>query len=61
MTETPTQYSEGYAARARGDGRDFCPYGRIEMELRHWWYAGWHDADIAIESRTKQSRRVQHG
>lgn len=57
--ETPSQYSDGYAARMRGDGRDACPYGGIDMEMRHWFLAGWHDADIELES-TKRRRGV-HG
>lgn len=60
-TDTPSQYSEGYAARMQGAGLDSCPYGMADLERRHWWTAGWHDADIELQSSTKRFGRVGHG
>lgn len=53
-------YRDGYAAFRSGIGKEECPYGRLgsvvgdspkmrektPLCLRHWWLAGWHDADI---------------
>lgn len=61
IDETPSQYSEGYAARMGGADIEACPYGRTEMELRHWFLAGWHDADIEMGSSTRRFGRVGHG
>lgn len=55
-TETPSQYRDGYAARMRGDGRDACPYGAADMERKHWWLAGFHDADIELGGTAVRGR-----
>ena len=56
-------YQQGRDARTIGQGRQACPYGhagrtseedgarrreRASLVLRHWWLAGWHDADIEL-------------
>lgn len=60
-TETPSQYSDGYTARMRGAGRDACPYGATRMRERHWFLAGWHDADMELGWRDGKFERTAHG
>ena len=52
-------YQQGRSARLKGRSKDACPYGvvksreddtpqrreRAALVMRHWWLAGWHDAD----------------
>lgn len=51
MTPTQQAYKAGESARHEHKGKLFCPYGEFNMRLRHWWLAGWHDADIALTAR----------
>lgn len=60
-TDTPSQYSDGYAARMRGTDLDACPYGMTELHVRHWWLAGFHDADIELGWRDGKFERTAHG
>ena len=41
-------YQEGRAERASGHSRNTCPYPLSDMQLRHWWFAGWHDRDMEL-------------
>ncbi len=55
------QYDEGRQARKEDRHKNACPYGHSthhkdldtglmigtsELAKRHWWLAGWHDADM---------------
>lgn len=40
-------YGEGLRARRAKQTEHANPYTSDMLEARHWWYAGWHDEDIA--------------
>lgn len=44
----PNAYQEGRNARGWRSKKHAFPYGEHEMQLRHWWLAGWHDRDMEL-------------
>lgn len=41
---------QGRTARAHGRSKHTNPYGVTELALRHWWFSGWADSDIALKA-----------
>lgn len=41
-------YDAGRLCRVIGNDKKDCPFGRVELQLRTWWLAGWNDVDIEL-------------
>jgi len=46
--ETQEAYNDGRAARMLKESITECPFSMGELELRHWWLAGWNDKDLEL-------------
>lgn len=46
--QTQDAYKNGRIARSGGENKSLCPFGESELNLKHWWLAGWNDREMEL-------------
>lgn len=41
-------YDHGVAARLKGLDKSSNPYLNNDLQVKHWWLAGWNDKDMEL-------------
>lgn len=47
--QTQDAYRNGRASRDNGELKSSCPFDNTEMNLKHWFLAGWNDKDMELD------------
>lgn len=47
--QTQDAYRSGRSSYTSGKDKDSCPFGNSELNLKHWWLAGWNDKDMELD------------
>ena len=46
--QTQDAYRDGRIARTNSEKKSSCEFDNANMNLKHWWLAGWHDKDMEL-------------
>ena len=49
VIKTRSNYENGFKSRANGNPISSCPFDNTNLEIKHWWLAGWHDKDMELQ------------
>ena len=46
--QTQDAYRSGRQSRSNDECKSCCTFGDAELNLKHWWLAGWNDKDMEL-------------